>query len=154
MERMTVKSRERFWSNVALAGASECWLWRGPLRAPQNYGTYNNKFSHRLAYADVKGPIPEGFVVRHDCDVPHCVNPNHLSLGTQGDNMRDKAVRGRAARHQGEKHPRHKLTAEQVLAIREVVAAGANQHELARSLGVSQPLINRIVKRVVWRHVQ
>lgn len=150
----TDRSRERFWANVKLAGASECWTWRGSLKAPQNYGWFNNHLAHRLAYADVKGPIPPGSVVRHVCDVTRCVNPNHLVLGTQGDNMHDKKERGRAGACRGENQPRHKLTAEKVLAIRQAARMGNSQSALAQWFNISQPMVNRIVKRRAWAHLK
>lgn len=55
----------------------------------------NNVGVHRLAWIDANGPIPEGMVVMHTCDNRRCVNVAHLALGTQGDNMRDMAAKGR-----------------------------------------------------------
>jgi len=50
---------------------------------------------HRIVWSIHNGPIPEGLVVRHSCDVPRCIEPAHLLIGTQLDNMRDKRERGR-----------------------------------------------------------
>ena len=52
-------------------------------------------YAHRVAYVVAKGPIPAGLAVMHTCDVPPCVNPAHLVLGTQGDNIRDCCAKGR-----------------------------------------------------------
>lgn len=83
----------------------QCWIWTGRLSA-DGYGTiqFAGTFTtaHRISYLLHKGNIPAGFVVRHCCpggDKRHCVNPEHLTLGTRGDNNRDTAARGRRAPH-------------------------------------------------------
>ena len=82
-------------STVAKTG---CWLWSKTLTSA-GYGRINlnngNWFVHRLAYALYKGD-PVGLIVRHTCDTPACVNPDHLLLGTQADNVRDRVLRGRS----------------------------------------------------------
>jgi len=85
-----------------------CWLWEGCLRT-DGYGCFRlngkTRTTHRLAYEWLVAPIPLGLQVLHRCDNPSCVNPNHLWLGTHGDNMRDAAAKGRLASQKGE-HPR------------------------------------------------
>ena len=63
-------------------------------------GTRRTARAHRVAWEIARGPIPEGHVVRHRCDNPPCVNPDHLELGTQADNVQDMVDRGRHWRHQ------------------------------------------------------
>lgn len=82
----------RFWFKV-LPVPSGCWEWQGGKAG--EYGKFQNMRAHCFAYALCTGPIPAGMVVRHSCDNPPCVNPAHLSLGTQLDNMRDMVARGR-----------------------------------------------------------
>jgi len=81
-----------------MIGLSECIEWRGT-RTQSGYGQkyINGKRyrTHRLAWEWAYGPIPEGILVLHHCDNPPCCNPNHLFLGTQSDNMRDCAKKGR-----------------------------------------------------------
>ena len=86
------------------AVADDCWLWhglRGKATNPRKYGGFCiNKVmysAHRIAWALNHGPIPAGLQVLHKCDVPSCVNPSHLFLGTNKDNMADKARKGRAS---------------------------------------------------------
>lgn len=79
---------------------SGCWIWMAGLM-PNGYGSacVNGKSvnAHRAMFSAKNGPIPKGLVVRHTCDVRECVNPDHLILGTQKDNIRDMHDRGRYA---------------------------------------------------------
>lgn len=88
-----------------------------------------------------------GGVVRHTCDNKWCVNPDHLVLGTQAENMQDKVDRGRQAK--GTAHGRVKLTEPAVLSIRERYSPGKGV-ALAKEFGVSRRLIGKIVRRELW----
>ena len=87
-----------FLSNVEAVTESGCWVWSGK-EHDKGYGriTYKGKsiFMHRYSYERFKGFIPENMNVCHTCDVTCCVNPAHLFLGTQGDNLRDMIKKGR-----------------------------------------------------------
>jgi hypothetical protein len=80
---------------------SGCWIWTGWVnRAGYGYININGRHerdteAHRAAWLLFRGPIPEGMYVCHKCDIPSCVNPDHLFLGTQTDNMRDASAKGR-----------------------------------------------------------
>lgn len=82
-----------------------CWLWDGALNS-KGYGSMGflkkGWLAHRLSYTAFKGPIPDGLLVCHSCDVPSCVNPDHLWLGTTRDNQRDSESKGRAGWQNGE----------------------------------------------------
>lgn len=78
----------------------ECWMWLGKILKPgMGYGLASQHarwtLAHRLSYQTFVDDIPEGMQVLHHCDVPSCVNPEHLFLGTQADNMRDMIRKGR-----------------------------------------------------------
>lgn len=76
---------------------SGCWIWEGTI-ATSGYGwIYAGRrlYTHRASYALHCGPVPDGKVVRHRCDVPLCINPAHLILGTQAENIGDTVRRGR-----------------------------------------------------------
>ena len=89
-------AEERFLAKIDKSG--DCWTWTGT-RATTNYGVLvvNKKriLAHRFSYEHFNGPIPDCLVIRHKCDNPPCVNPAHLLVGTQADNGRDMAERGR-----------------------------------------------------------
>ena len=134
-----------------------CWEWQGA-RASNGYGritvgsrldgTRRNLAPHRLSYEQHVGPIPDGMFVCHTCDNPACVNPAHLFLGTPADNMADKVRKGRQARH--ESHGRAKLTACAVQAIREELAAGARQIDIAAKYGIAQTQVSAVKTGVSW----
>lgn len=118
---------------------------------PDNYGypfiTIKRKgvYLHREAYKTHKGEIPPGMVVRHTCDNPGCVNPEHLILGTHADNVADKVAKGRQAA--GETHGRAKLTTEQVKAI---FADTRTAADLAKLYKVSDSHICDIKNKKRW----
>lgn len=98
------------------------------------------------------GPKPHGWVVMHTCDNPKCVNPAHLVLGTQFDNVKDMDSKGRAKRAglKGSKHHQAALTEDQVA----VVKADPRSHtEMAKALGLSVAAVHYI-RRIGWRHVE
>lgn len=94
-------SAERFMGKV-LPASGGCWLWVGGRHHKQYgyaqlIGARRHTMAHRVAYMLATGaPIPAGMMVRHTCDVPPCVFPGHLILGTAADNARDMVTRGRA----------------------------------------------------------
>lgn len=144
---------ERFFDKVNTAG--DCWLWTGQtLHAGYGGFSLNGKQSkaHRVIYEVMNGPIPPGFVIRHTCDTPACVRPNHLLTGTAADNSRDMVERFRNLR--GEAHPRAKLREKDVLAIRDWYRTGVTTHkEIAERYGVSAGLIGALLSGRIWKHV-
>ena len=154
---------DRFWAKVRRGEG--CWEWSAG-RSSEGYGSVRHGGvmvkAHRLAYELTHGKIPTGMVVCHTCDNPPCCNPSHLFVGTVAENNRDRARKGRSRgtfssspshpsrQRRGERHWCAKLTAEQVVWAREMVALGDSQSSVARALGVSSGTISRIVRRV-WR---
>lgn len=145
---------ERFWAKVQKTPT--CWLWKES-KTNKGYGRIKrdgrNVLAHRASYELTYGPIPEGegyhgMCVCHTCDNRVCVRPDHLFLGSQGDNMADKKEKSRAA--SGDRNGRAKLTAEQVLAIR---AATGSQVKIASAYMVSKSLVGYIRTGKLWAHV-
>ncbi len=89
---------ERFWKKVNKVGLGDCWEWIGA-KTPLGYGKigvdHKTKYAHRVSWELHNGRIKKGFCVMHQCDNPSCVNPIHLQLGTQLENMRDRDAKGR-----------------------------------------------------------
>ena len=151
---MTVAVSERFWSRVKRGDEDACWLWQGYVNR-RGYGRLSHQgessYAHRVAWELTHDAIPPGMVVRHACDNPPCVNPAHLLLGSQADNMRDKKERGRSrGAPPGENHPKNKLTEEQV---REIRVATGSCREIAIRYGVSKSTIVEIRAGLTWRHL-
>ncbi len=133
-----------------------CWLWNGAKRNSQGYGQIqvNGKPipTHRLSYLLFKGPIPDGMCVCHFCDVTNCINPDHLWLGTIGENNTDRNRKGRSIGHPGESHWNAKLTEQDVSQLKELYSSGKyNQRWLADKFGVSKSHISRVVCGREWR---
>lgn len=127
-----------------------CWEWDG-YRNPNGYGEiklmYRATRCSRTAYETWVGPIPDGYVVRHKCDNPPCINPDHLEVGTARDNTQDMIRRGRDG-IRGPRNGRTKLSTQQVDEIRrEYEAGGVSQYALADTYGVTQATISKIVLR-------
>lgn len=179
--KFTEKNLRNFWNKVdKSAGPDGCWLWTAG-KFPKGYGQFNvggrNHGAHCIAWMIVNGPIPHdgsyhGVCVCHNCpggDNPSCVNPAHLFLGTSGDNNRDREAKGRGKQPRGDRngarlHPERmargeaqgsaKLTADKVLAIRSLHAAGGvSKSELGRRFDVSHNLIGFIIRRKIWKHI-
>ena len=108
--------------------------------------------AHRYSYEYHIGPIPTGMFVCHKCDNPPCINPNHLFLGTNQDNVNDKVIKNRQGK--GEQISSSKLTEDQVREIRAKHIFRVYTYQmLADEYNVSSDTIQKIVKRKLWRHL-
>lgn len=101
----------RFWRFVQKSDG--CWLWLGT-KSADGYGSIRHagkmRKAHRVAYELMRGVIPDGGQICHHCDNPACVNPDHLFVGTNRDNMIDRQRKGRSKNlfPTGDQHPRSK----------------------------------------------
>ena len=111
--------------------------------------------AHRVSWELSIGTIPQGLHVLHSCDNPPCVNPAHLFLGTNDDNIADRHRKGRSrgGSLKGEAHPNSRLSAQDVLHIRNGLAAGESLYDMATHFGVTESHIWRIGKRKAWAHI-
>lgn len=136
---------ERFSEKVSPPNDRGCKLWSGT-KDKNGYGIiwggtgFGCRFAHRVAWVLTKGPIPKGMCVCHKCDVPSCVNVEHLFLGTQRDNLADMRSKGRQVF--GSRHGNHKLTDEEVLFIKQ--SRDMKGIDLARMFKVTPAHISNI----------
>lgn len=145
-----------------------CWTWTGFRSSGYGFLSVGNRptRAHRVSWELSNGPLPDiapgsyhGTCVLHRCDNRACVRPDHLFIGTQLDNIRDRdaKLRGRSGPGfpRGERHPNHKLRACDVREIRRRYAAGGiTQFALAAEFGVRQPHISRAISGTAWGHVR
>lgn len=155
------------------ATATGCWEWRGARKLtghPYGIAFIGGKCRtmHRVAIVASGSVLGASDCVLHRCDNPPCCNPDHLFVGSQNDNIRDCAQKGRYAfgsgdarrakpsdMPRGERHCRANFTNQQIVNIRDRVAAkGGIQSEIAREFGVHPATISKIVNRKLWSHVR
>lgn len=155
----------KFWFRVNVRGDSDCWEFMN--QPSQRYGVYNIKVqgkwnaihSHRYAWEQMNGQIPNNLFVCHSCDNGRCCNPGHLWLGTNSDNQVDSVAKGRSGfrypiSKTGEEHHSSKLKEWQVLEIRKWYEdGGISQDKLAAEYGVNQNAISKIILRRSWKSI-
>jgi hypothetical protein len=122
---------------------------------------YKNFHMSRYIYEIHHGPIPKGLMVRHKCDNPACINPDHLEIGTAYDNVHDMIDRGRAKHGNtppppsiGSKNKIAKLNEQKVVDILKRLEKGESQASIARDYGVNRVRICEIAKGKSWKHVK
>lgn len=142
--------QERFDDKWTPEPNSGCWLWYGA-RDRDGYGifqvsTRNPCRAHRFSYESAKGGVPQGLRVLHKCDMPPCVNPDHLFLGDDKANQIDSARKGRCGSQ--------KITIEQVKEIRARWKSGdATQAAMCAEYGLSVGMMSSLISGRKWAHV-
>lgn len=158
-----MKTNKEKFTQKYIIDENNCWLWTAA-KNQKGYGyfgvyyqeqkKFKIKYAHRVSYEFYVGEIPSKLLVLHKCDVPRCVNPDHLFIGTDLDNAIDKIKKGRAADTKGEKNGRAILNKEKVLKIRKLYKTGKySQVKLAEMFGVKKSIIGRILLGQAWSHV-
>ena len=166
-----MSAADRFMAKV-LRADNGCWIWTGG-KDRKGYGKFSIGSSRnpdgtrrnsmvtasRVSYEFFVGSIPRGeghhgTCVLHHCDTPSCVNPEHLFLGSNSENVKDMDKKGRRVSlpYRGEEHANSKLTASQVNSIVARLKDKAAQAHIAREFGVCVATINHIAKGRLWSH--
>jgi hypothetical protein len=136
---------------------SGCWIWDGTSKNKKGYGgiTIDGKptYAHRASYAAFRGKIDAAECVMHKCDNPHCVNPDHLVVGTFKDNSQDMKAKGRnknVPKAKGQANGSSKLSELEVL---EIMNSSEGPTKLSARYGVCRTTIKNIRRRTAWQHV-
>jgi HNH endonuclease len=152
---MSITEEELARFNAKIQKTDSCWIWTRSLDT-HGYGQFGfrgkTRLAHRLAWEINHGPIPVGLFVCHRCDNPRCVNPKHLFLGTNRDNLDDARAKGRLiGKHtRGEAHPKARFTNNQICFIR---SAKMTAEALSKQFGCFVSTINKIRQKQTWRHI-
>lgn len=154
--KLNVPLKDRLLENSSINMEYGCMEWiAGKDRGGYGIIKFANKNTraHRAAYELWIGQIPEGMCVLHKCDNPSCINPEHLFLGTQQDNMIDMSNKGRSvpAICNGENNGRAKLTEGQVIQIRAIT--GLTHREISDMFGIKRGSVTNIRLGKTWKHL-
>ena len=161
LERManSVVARRKFWEKVTKPKPDDCWLWQGARYADGygmlvmmvNYHAFGFR-SHRVSFYLKNGYLPDDLFICHRCDTPTCVNPSHLFLGKQKQNMDDKVSKKRQAFN--ENHGRHKLTCEQVQKARKMhFLENKPLTQVAKHFGLCNSAMGSLLSGKNWKHL-
>ena len=139
----------------------ECWEWTAS-KNKKGYGNFyisvghskdKHCLAHRRAWILTYGEIPQGLQVLHSCDNPPCVNPKHLFLGTNEDNVKDKIQKGRARNLMGEEHPNSKLTEDKVVKIRLLRSEGLTLQKIGSMYNIDLSTVGKVCNRQLWKQI-
>lgn len=156
---------DRFMENVSVPKiASNCWIWTGKkdrkgyglMHAYRENGEPFNTGAHRISWSLFRGKIEPGKIICHHCDIPVCVNPAHLFIGTHKDNVDDMYKKGRrvVSGFPGEKNSGCKITEEIVKKIRDDYSSKKySQEQIGSFYGLKQSQISRIIRGESWKHL-
>lgn len=146
----------RFWEKVKKTSEDGCWLWTGA-KDGGGYGilqiaTNIREKAHRWSWQTYyKQNIPKGYQVLHHCDNPSCVNPRHLFLGTNQDNVTDKMRKGRFNPCFGNVNGMCKITEEDVKKIVELHNNGYSYRQITKLFPIGNTQIGRIIRKESWK---
>ena len=152
MPRKRIPLSSKIAENSLRIPESGCWIWMSTIEK-SGYGRVcagkKPFFAHRVSYELKYGEIPQGMMALHHCDVRCCVNPDHIFVGTQQDNMTDKVRKNRQAK--GCRHGNAKLTEDQA---REIKFSSEVSTKLAAKFGYSASMIREIKNGNLWKHLE
>ena len=147
--------KEILYSHIFPVTESGCWLWDSAIGNQFGHGCMKHGgrkgkklLAHRVSYEVHHGDIPEGKCVLHKCDVPSCVNPDHLYIGDRKDNSDDMYSRGRA--RIGSKHYASKITED---IAKKIKGSGLSTKEISNIYNISRQSAADIIYGRTWKHV-
>jgi len=147
--------KERFYSKFIINNENGCWEWAAN-RYPKGYGCFKlngkSNVAHRISYEIHVGKIQDKMVICHKCDNPCCVNPDHLFMGTQKQNLLDRDIKGRSII--GEKNGRCILNEKDIPIIKSLLLEKVDQRDIAKQFGVAQTTISSIKLNKSWSHLK
>lgn len=155
--KLSTIDKQRFCSKLSIDEIAQCWIWQGSKNG-NGYGAFwlgrQNKPAHRISLQIFTGIKLHYYdTVMHKCDNPMCVNPSHLQIGNQKDNMHDMIAKNRKV--VGEACNFSKINEETVRTIRAEYKTGTiKQNRLAEKYNLSQTNISDIIRNNIWRHVK
>lgn len=153
-----MNKKDIFMSKVIPIPEAGCWIWSDYID-DIGYGRNHPKTflgenkAHRTSWQLFVGDIPSGMKVLHKCDVRCCVNPNHLFIGSQKDNVHDMWSKGRQHKRKdirAHRNPMAVLSWSTVNQIRFLNSIGMKQYKIAERLGVSKMTISRVIRGETW----
>jgi hypothetical protein len=149
MPRPRIPISKKIETNSIRIPESGCWIWMSTIHE-SGYGRVclgkKPFLAHRASYEEKYGKIPNGLMALHSCDVKSCVNPDHIFVGTQQDNMNDKVRKNRQAK--GISHGNAKLTEDQA---REIKFSSETSIKLAAKFNYSASMIREIKNGNLWK---
>jgi hypothetical protein len=152
MARPRIPLSEKIEKSIVRIPESGCWIWMKNINH-RGYGMTclgrgTNLSAHRVSYEEKYGKIPNGLMALHSCDVRSCVNPDHIFIGTQQDNMTDKVLKNRQAN--GQKHGMSKLKEDEA---KEIKYSNERTEVLALRFNCSKVMVRQIRQGRYWKHI-
>lgn len=157
--KVTEELNRKFDERYVIVSESGCWIWIGPVTSHQTHKYGNlcvakcfNYKAHRYSAQRflTDKPLTRDNFVCHKCDVPECVNPDHLYIGSPRDNVKDRDARNRHKPFIGEAHPQAKITERDAI---DIFLADGNHRLIAEKYAITRPTVTAIKSGRLWSHV-
>ena len=152
MARPRIPIHEKIERSIVRIPESGCWIWMKKVNH-RGYGMTclgkgSNLSAHRASYESKYGAIPNGMMALHICDISSCVNPDHIFIGTQQDNLTDKVLKKRQAN--GQNHGMSKL---KEFEAKEIKYSEEKTIKLALRFNCSPVMVRQIRQGKYWKHI-